>query len=398
MSTGLIIALIVVAIVVVALLVVSQPSGEGPSRRDAPRGGRRASRARLAWRARVRTIARPRPRSARRERAARRRRPRSRPPSPPTSARRPRRATPRPTGSTPTSTRTRRLARTTRPTSTGGAPMIIGGIIAVCVLLLVLAFVFPRLSRHPERGVNKTLGVGQQRRRPAARLPRPLGAEAVRQVAPGDEQERIGRPQGPRQAARLGLSAVASGGGGIRTPGPVARTLVFKTSAFDHSATPPGAAEYGRRMPASHADTIRDFYAAFARKDGDAMAAAYAPDVHFRDPAFGDLHGEEPGAMWRMLTGRSEDLEIELVEHDDVERSLAGALHVQHRPPRGQRRARQLQVRRRGQDHRAHRRVRLLRLGAPGARPGRPALGWTPIIKGGVRKKASAQLDEFMKR
>ena len=48
------------------------------------------------------------------------------------------------------------------------------------------------------------------------------------------------------------------------------------------------------------------------------MAAAYAPDVHFRDPAFGDLHGEEPGAMWRMLTGRSEDLEIELVDHDDT--------------------------------------------------------------------------------
>src|SRR5262249_13823688 len=31
-----------------------------------------------------------------------------------------------------------------------------------------------------------------------------------------------------------------SGGGGIRTRGPLARTLVFKTSAFDHSATPPG--------------------------------------------------------------------------------------------------------------------------------------------------------------
>jgi hypothetical protein len=29
------------------------------------------------------------------------------------------------------------------------------------------------------------------------------------------------------------------GGGGIRTRGPLARTLVFKTSAFDHSATPP---------------------------------------------------------------------------------------------------------------------------------------------------------------
>ncbi len=40
--------------------------------------------------------------------------------------------------------------------------MVIGAILAVCVLLLVLAFVFPRLSRHPERGVSKTLGVGQQ--------------------------------------------------------------------------------------------------------------------------------------------------------------------------------------------------------------------------------------------
>ena len=31
-----------------------------------------------------------------------------------------------------------------------------------------------------------------------------------------------------------------NGGGGIRTRGPLARTPVFKTGAFDHSATPPG--------------------------------------------------------------------------------------------------------------------------------------------------------------
>jgi Family of unknown function (DUF6411) len=35
-------------------------------------------------------------------------------------------------------------------------------IIAVCVLLLVLAFVLPRLSRYPQRGVDRTLGVGQR--------------------------------------------------------------------------------------------------------------------------------------------------------------------------------------------------------------------------------------------
>ena len=40
--------------------------------------------------------------------------------------------------------------------------MLIAAIVGVCVVLLVLAFVFPRLSRHPERGVSKTLGVGQR--------------------------------------------------------------------------------------------------------------------------------------------------------------------------------------------------------------------------------------------
>jgi hypothetical protein len=39
--------------------------------------------------------------------------------------------------------------------------MIIGAVIAICIVLLVLAFLLPRLSRGPQRGVDKTLGVGQ---------------------------------------------------------------------------------------------------------------------------------------------------------------------------------------------------------------------------------------------
>jgi ketosteroid isomerase-like protein len=62
--------------------------------------------------------------------------------------------------------------------------------------------------------------------------------------------------------------------------------------------------------------TIERFYEAFGRCDGSAMTACYAPDAHFRDPAFGDLEGEEVGAMWRMLTARANDLEIELREHE----------------------------------------------------------------------------------
>jgi Family of unknown function (DUF6411) len=40
--------------------------------------------------------------------------------------------------------------------------MVIGAIVAVCVLLLVLAFLVPRLSQGPQRGVDRTLGVGQR--------------------------------------------------------------------------------------------------------------------------------------------------------------------------------------------------------------------------------------------
>lgn len=65
-------------------------------------------------------------------------------------------------------------------------------------------------------------------------------------------------------------------------------------------------------------DTIERFYGAFARKDGDAMAACYAPDVRFSDPAFGELRGDEAGDMWRMLTGRAQDLVVTLAEHDET--------------------------------------------------------------------------------
>jgi hypothetical protein len=40
--------------------------------------------------------------------------------------------------------------------------MTIAIIAAVCIVLLVLAFLVPRLSRHPQRGVDRTLGVGQR--------------------------------------------------------------------------------------------------------------------------------------------------------------------------------------------------------------------------------------------
>jgi hypothetical protein len=50
--------------------------------------------------------------------------------------------------------------------------MVIGAVIAICLILLVLAFLFPRLSRGPQRGVSKAFGTGA---RAGSKAPGPLG-------------------------------------------------------------------------------------------------------------------------------------------------------------------------------------------------------------------------------
>jgi ketosteroid isomerase-like protein len=67
-------------------------------------------------------------------------------------------------------------------------------------------------------------------------------------------------------------------------------------------------------------DLIRRLYEALDHHDGEVMADCYAADASFHDPAFGDLHGAEVGGMWRMLTSRADDLDVELHEHDADER------------------------------------------------------------------------------
>lgn len=48
---------------------------------------------------------------------------------------------------------------------------------AICIVLLVLAFLAPSLSRHPERGVMKVISVP---RRLVAQLPGPIGRWAAK--------------------------------------------------------------------------------------------------------------------------------------------------------------------------------------------------------------------------
>jgi hypothetical protein len=50
--------------------------------------------------------------------------------------------------------------------------MTIAIIVAICVLLLILGFLVPKLSSGPQRGVDRSLGVGQ---RAGSRAPGFLG-------------------------------------------------------------------------------------------------------------------------------------------------------------------------------------------------------------------------------
>ena len=145
--------------------------------------------------------------------------------------------------------------------------------------------------------------------------------------------------------------------------------------------------------------TIERFYAAFDARDGEAMAACYAPDARFSDPVFQGLEGAEPGAMWRMLTGRSDDLRVQLLEHDaddatgtahwlanytftQTGRPVVNDVHATIRVENGA-------IAEHRDDFSFHRWSRQA-LGPPGL-----LLGWTPLLRSAVRKKAAARLAAF---
>jgi ketosteroid isomerase-like protein len=148
-------------------------------------------------------------------------------------------------------------------------------------------------------------------------------------------------------------------------------------------------------------DLIERLYSAFGRRDGDAMAACYAPGARFSDPVFTDLKDEEPGAMWRMLTGRASDLTVTLTEreagdhrgtahwladytfrtgrrvHNDVraEFTFGDGLITEHH------------------DQFSFHAWARQALGPVGL-----ALGWTPLLRTKVQREARAGLDDFLGR
>jgi ketosteroid isomerase-like protein len=148
-------------------------------------------------------------------------------------------------------------------------------------------------------------------------------------------------------------------------------------------------------------ELIQRFYAAFDRHDGDAMAACYAPGARFSDPVFADLQGEEPGAMWRMLTARAQDLKVQLAEHEAGDERGSAHWLADYTYSTGRKVHNDVRAEFRFQhgliaDHRDSFSFYAWARQALG--PAGLALGWTPILRGKVKREARTRLDEFLAR
>lgn len=74
-------------------------------------------------------------------------------------------------------------------------------------------------------------------------------------------------------------------------------------------------------------EVIEKFYTSFAAKDPETMITCYHKDIHFEDPAFGVLKGEQVGNMWRMLCASQKDKEFIITSSDITYNQEKGTAH-----------------------------------------------------------------------
>jgi hypothetical protein len=149
--------------------------------------------------------------------------------------------------------------------------------------------------------------------------------------------------------------------------------------------------------------TIRRFYEAFARLDGEAMQACYASDAQFDDEAFSLRGPAQIGGMWRMLCGATRSAHWRLEVSDITANAARGKAHWEAHYLMG------------ATGRRVHNRIDASfdfdaqglitrhrdrfdfwawsrqALGMPGL-----LLGWSPFLRNKVRATAGANLQRFL--
>ena len=152
--------------------------------------------------------------------------------------------------------------------------------------------------------------------------------------------------------------------------------------------------------------TLETFYGAFARLDAGTMASCYAPDAVFDDEVFSLRGRREVAGMWRMLceATKARGADVWKLQYRDVQADASrGSAHWDAHYRFGatgrlvdNRIDAQFEFNPDGQIVRHRDRFDFWRwsrqaLGAPGA-----LLGWSPMLRGKVRRQAGANLQRFL--
>ncbi|GAB4421538.1 MAG: nuclear transport factor 2 family protein [Bacteroidia bacterium] len=152
--------------------------------------------------------------------------------------------------------------------------------------------------------------------------------------------------------------------------------------------------------PQTHEQLIARFYSAFQAGDAETMAACYAPDAQFEDPAFGQLDGAAAGDMWRMLIQRGgKDLQVQFseVRGTPTGGSALWEAHYLFGPARRpvHNRIRTSFEIRDGQIVRHRDVFDFWRWSRMALGPTGLLLGWTPFMRAQVRKRSRGLLERF---
>jgi ketosteroid isomerase-like protein len=150
-----------------------------------------------------------------------------------------------------------------------------------------------------------------------------------------------------------------------------------------------------------NAQLLTDFYAAFARRDAESMAACYHPDTEFSDPVFPGLRHARTTAMWRMLCERGKDLELTLRDVQADDRTGRAQWEARYTfSTSGKKVLNRIHSEFEFKDGKIFRQTDRFDFWAWARQAIGPVgvvLGWTPLVRNKVRAQARASLDKYMK-
>ncbi len=148
---------------------------------------------------------------------------------------------------------------------------------------------------------------------------------------------------------------------------------------------------------------IAEFYTAFQAGDAAKMGSLYADQATFEDPAFGQLQAAEARAMWSMLVERSKG-QLNIDFSDVKGTDMGGSARWEAKYPfgkTGRKVHNKIDAQFEIKDGKITKHVdqfnfwkwSSMALGLPGM-----LLGFTPIIKNGVRKNVQQLLKKYMEK